>query len=233
MLGRKATRIYVAAAGMEKFFPADRIRVTGNPVRRSIEESSVTREAGIRFFQLDPARTTVLAVGGSLGAKSINEALRKDLAMFGNAGMQLIWQTGKPFEAEGKHAAEGKANVWCGPFITQMEQAYAAADIVISRAGAMAIAELCITGKPAVLVPFPHAAEDHQTHNARQLADKGAGIMVTDAEAAGKLVAQVIDLSRNEERRRTLSENIRKLAIGRADEVIAGSILAELEKEKV
>ena len=146
-----------------------------------------------RFFQLDPARTTVLAVGGSLGAKSINEALRKDLDRFGASGLQLIWQTGKPFEAEGSKAAEGKGNVWCGPFITQMEQAYAAADLVISRAGAMAIAELCITGKPAVLVPFPFAAEDHQTHNARQLADQGAGIMVADAEAMDKLVPQVID----------------------------------------
>ena len=230
MLGRKATRIFVASQGMEKFFPADRIQVTGNPVRRSIEESVTGRDEAIHFFGLEPARTTVLSVGGSLGAKSINEAIRKDLAMFGDAGLQLIWQTGKPFEAEGKVATSGKKNVWCGPFITQMEQAYAAADIVISRAGAMAIAELSITGKPAVLVPFPFAAEDHQTHNARALSDHGAGILVTDAEAAVKLVPQVMDLAKDEVKRKSLADHIRSFAVRHADEVIARSILAALEK---
>jgi UDP-N-acetylglucosamine--N-acetylmuramyl-(pentapeptide) pyrophosphoryl-undecaprenol N-acetylglucosamine transferase len=173
----------------------------------------------------------VLSVGGSLGAKSINEAIRKDHSMFGEAGLQLIWQTGKPFESEGKLAAQGKSNIWCGTFITEMDQAYAAADIVISRAGAMAIAELCITGKPAVLVPFPFAAEDHQTHNARQLADRGAGILVTDAEAGMKLVPQVVTLAGDEAKRKSLSDNIRPLAVRHADEVIAGSILKELESK--
>jgi UDP-N-acetylglucosamine--N-acetylmuramyl-(pentapeptide) pyrophosphoryl-undecaprenol N-acetylglucosamine transferase len=230
MLGRKATRIFVATEGMEKFFPADRLQVTGNPVRRAIEESTVSRDEAVRFFGLEPQHTTVLSVGGSLGAKSINEALRKDLAMFGEAGLQVIWQTGKPFEGEGKQVADGKANVWCGAFITQMEQAYAAADVVISRAGAMAIAELCITGKPAVLVPFPYAAEDHQTHNARQLADRRAGILVTDADAAKELVPTVVALAKDEAKRKVLSENIRPLAVRHADEVIAGAILNELER---
>jgi UDP-N-acetylglucosamine--N-acetylmuramyl-(pentapeptide) pyrophosphoryl-undecaprenol N-acetylglucosamine transferase len=229
MLGRKATRIYVATDGMEKFFPADRIEITGNPVRRSIEESHIGREEAIRFFGLDPQRITVLSVGGSLGAKSINEAIRKDIAQFGEAGLQLIWQTGKPFAEEGRAAAEGRPHIWADPFITQMEYAYAAADLVISRAGAMAIAELCITGKPAVLVPFPHAAEDHQTVNARKLADKEAGILITDAEALVKLVPTVVALAGDEDMRKALGSRIGQLAVRHADEVIARSILAQLK----
>ena len=227
MLGRKATRIFVATDGMEKFFPADRIQITGNPVRRTIEESKVGREEAIRFFGLDPQRTTVLSVGGSLGAKSINEALRKDIALFGKSGLQLVWQTGKPFAEEGRKAAEGMQHVWVDTFITQMEYAYAAADLVISRAGAMAIAELCITAKPAVLVPFPHAAEDHQTVNARQLEQKGAGLLIADADAGEQLVPAVVNLAGDEARRKELANRIGQLAVRHADEVIARAILAQ------
>jgi UDP-N-acetylglucosamine--N-acetylmuramyl-(pentapeptide) pyrophosphoryl-undecaprenol N-acetylglucosamine transferase len=228
LLGRKATRIFVATDGMEKFFPADRIQITGNPVRRAIEESTIGRDEAIRFFGLDPLRTTVLSVGGSLGAKSINEALRNDIAGFEASGVQLIWQTGKPFADAGRSAAAGRQGIWVDSFITKMEYAYAAADLVISRAGAMAIAELCISAKPAVLVPFPHAAEDHQTVNARQLEQKGAGILIADSDATTSLVKTVLALAGDEERRKALGSRIGQLAVRHADEVIARAILERL-----
>lgn len=225
MLGAKATKIFVASDGMEKFFPANKILVTGNPVRASISKSTVSREEGIQFFGLDPAKKTVLSVGGSLGAKSINEALDKNLDLFAENNLQLIWQTGKPYAAKGKEAAAGKANIWVNDFINQMENAYAAADLVISRSGAMAIAELCVMKKAAVFVPFPYAAEDHQTVNAQNLVNKNAGLMIKDSEALNKLVPSIIALAKDENKQRELKNNIAKLAVSNADEVIAKEIL--------
>lgn len=225
MLGRKAKKIFVATDGMEKFFPANKIMVTGNPVRASISKSVVTREEGVRFFGLDPAKRTVLSVGGSLGAKSINEALNKNLDLFIQNDLQLIWQTGKPFVEKAKHTAKGKPAVWANDFITQMEFAYAAADLVISRSGAMAIAELCVMKKAAIFVPFPYAAEDHQTVNAQNLVNKNAGIMIKDSEALDVLVPSVIELSKDDNKQEKLKNNISKLAITNADEVIATEIL--------
>jgi UDP-N-acetylglucosamine--N-acetylmuramyl-(pentapeptide) pyrophosphoryl-undecaprenol N-acetylglucosamine transferase len=228
MLGKKATRIFVASDGMEKFFPADKILESGNPVRESISKSTVSREAGIRFFGLDPAKKTVLSVGGSLGAKSINEALDNNLDMFEENNLQLIWQTGKPFAAKGKERATGKAHVWVNDFINQMEFAYAAADLVISRSGAMAIAELCVMNKAVVFVPYPFAAEDHQTVNAQNLVNKNAGIMIKDQEAFSQLVPSIINLSKDENKQAALKSNISKLAITNADEVIAKEILKHI-----
>jgi UDP-N-acetylglucosamine--N-acetylmuramyl-(pentapeptide) pyrophosphoryl-undecaprenol N-acetylglucosamine transferase len=225
MLGAKATKIFVASDGMEKFFPANKILVTGNPVRTSISKSMVSREEGIIFFGLDPAKKTVLSVGGSLGAKSINEALDKDLDKFAENNLQLIWQTGKPYAAKGKEAAAGKTKIWVNDFINQMENAYAAADLVISRSGAMAIAELCVMKKAAVFVPFPYAAEDHQTVNAQNLVNKNAGLMIKDSEALNKLVPSIIALAKDENKQRELKNNIAKLAVSNADEVIAKEIL--------
>ncbi len=225
MLGKKASRIFVAAEGMSKFFPAGKIMITGNPVRADIVSHTVSREEGIKFFGLDPAKQTVLSIGGSLGAKSINEALEKNLEQFENNGLQLIWQTGKPFAGRGKERAAGKTNVWVNDFINQMEYAYAAADLVISRSGAMAIAELCVSKKPVVFVPFPFAAEDHQTANAQNLVNKKAGIMIKDNEALNGLVPAVIALSKDQLLQNELKENIGKLSVTNADMAIAGEIL--------
>lgn len=229
MLGKKATAIFVATDGMERFFPAAKITVTGNPVRSSISQSRVTREEGIRFFGLNPAKKTVLSIGGSLGAKSINEAVEKNIAAFETQNLQLVWQTGRPFAERGKAAAAGCSNVWVSDFITQMEYAFAAADMVISRSGAMSIAELCVAKKPVVFVPFPFAAEDHQTVNAQNLVNKNAGIMVKDSEALDKLVPQLLQLAANEPLQNELKNNIGKLGITNADEIIATAILKYIQ----
>jgi len=228
MLGKKATKIFVATDGMEKFFPANKIMISGNPVRTSISKNSVSREEGIQFFGLDPAKKTLLSVGGSLGAKSINEALDKDLDVFEKNNLQLIWQTGKPYAEKAKERANGKTNIRVNDFINQMEFAYAAADLVISRSGAMAIAELCVLGKAVIFVPFPYAAEDHQTVNAQNLVNKNAGIMIKDNEALSKLVSAAIDLSADEKRQNGLKTNISKLGILNADEIIAKEILSNI-----
>jgi UDP-N-acetylglucosamine--N-acetylmuramyl-(pentapeptide) pyrophosphoryl-undecaprenol N-acetylglucosamine transferase len=226
LLGKKATKIFTATDGMEKFFSKEKIMITGNPVRASISQSRVTREEGIRFFGLNPEKKTILSIGGSLGAKSINEAIDKNIGEFEKNGLQLIWQTGKPYAEKGKQAASGKSNIWANDFITQMEYAYAAGDVVISRSGAMAIAELCVAKKPVVFVPFPFAAEDHQTVNAQNLVNKNAGIMVKDSEALDKLITAIIALIKNEQQQSELKANIGKLAITNADEIIAKEILS-------
>ena len=225
MLGKNATRVFVASDGMEKFFPAAKIMITGNPVRSAISESKVTRAEGINFFGLDPAKRTVLCIGGSLGAKSINEAIDKNLDEFEKNNLQLIWQTGKPYAEKGLQRAVGKSNIWVSDFITQMEYAYAAADLVISRSGAMAMAELCVQQKPVVFVPYPFAAEDHQSVNAQSLVNKNAGIMIKDSEALEKLVATIIKLSADEQKQNELKNHIAKLGVSNADEIIAKEIL--------
>jgi len=227
MIGKNATKVFVASDGMEKFFPKEKILITGNPVRKSIAESTVTRSQACRFFNLEENKTIVLAVGGSLGAKSINEALANKLDAFRNQNIQLIWQTGKTTGATYKEKAKGLLNVWVDDFITQMEMAYAAADIVISRSGAMAVTELCVAKKPVVFVPFPFAAEDHQTVNAQVLVNKKAALMIKDSEANDKLVGMAISLAENKDLQQELSQNIAKLAITNADEVIAKEILKD------
>jgi UDP-N-acetylglucosamine--N-acetylmuramyl-(pentapeptide) pyrophosphoryl-undecaprenol N-acetylglucosamine transferase len=230
LLGKKATRIFVAADGMEKFFPADRIIITGNPVRSNIVDSKITREEGIRFFGLDPALPTILSTGGSLGAKGINEAVAGKLEEFGKAHTQLIWQTGKPFAPQAATLSAGCAYVWTSEFIHQMEYAFAAADVVISRSGAMSIAELCVAAKPAVFVPFPFAAEDHQTVNAKHLVDRNAGLLIKDSEAKDKLVAAALALSQDRARQDSLKTNIGRLAITDAGDRIAREIRKALKE---
>jgi len=225
LLGKKAARIFVASDGMEKFFPVDKIVITGNPVRESISDCAIRRDDAIRFFNLDPDKRTILSIGGSLGAKNINEALAANLDEFEKNNLQLIWQTGKPFVAKAKEAATGKPNIWVNDFIMQMEYAYAAADIVISRSGAMAITELCIQKKAALFVPYPFSAEDHQTVNAKRLVNKNAGMMIKDSDALQSLVPAIIALSEDEGKQEELKRNISQLAIANADEVIANNIL--------
>lgn len=230
LLGKKARLIFVASDGMEKFFPAGRIVITGNPVRKNIVQSRITREEGIRFFGLDPALPAIFSTGGSLGARGINEAIAAHLGEFDKAGTQLIWQTGKPFAPEASALSAGHANIWTSDFVGQMEYAFAAADVVISRSGAMSIAELCVAGKPVVFVPFPFAAEDHQTANARHLVDKNAGMLIKDSEAKDTLVSTVLALSKDKNKLETLKTNIRKLAITDAGDRIAREILKTINE---
>lgn len=230
MLGRKATRIFTGTDGMEKFFPPEKIMVTGNPVRTSIAASTISRSEGIQFFSLDEKKKTLLVVGGSLGAKSINEAIDKGLDALLQAGLQLIWQTGKPYAEKAKASAKDKEAVWVNEFIGQMEYAYAAADIVVARSGAMTVAELCVAKKPVVFVPYPFAAEDHQTVNAVQLVNKNAAMMVKDNEAMDKLVSMTISLAKDENKQQELKKNIALLGITNADERIAEEILKVIPK---
>jgi UDP-N-acetylglucosamine--N-acetylmuramyl-(pentapeptide) pyrophosphoryl-undecaprenol N-acetylglucosamine transferase len=230
ILGKKAKRICVAYEGMEKFFPKEKIVITGNPVRAAISQSAITQSEGLRFFGLDEDKKTLLVVGGSLGAKSINEAIDAKLDELLNAGLQLIWQTGKPYAAKAKQRVQDKTGVWANDFIAQMENAYAAADIVISRAGAIAIAELCVMKKPVVFVPFPFAAEDHQTVNAMSLVNKNAALIVKDDKVMEKLITTVLELAKNEEKQNELKKNIGELRITDADTRITDEIMKILQK---
>lgn len=225
LLGEKAVKIFVAMDGMEKFFPAEKILITGNPVRSAIAQSTISRTEGIHFFSLDENKKTVLVVGGSLGARSINEAIDKHLDELLHNNLQLIWQTGKPYAAKARERSKGKTGISVNDFITQMEYAYAAADIVISRAGAMAIAELCVVKRPVLFVPYPFAAEDHQTVNAMMLVNKNAAIMIKDNEALDKVVPVIIELSKDETKQNELKKNIAALAITDADRRIADEVL--------
>lgn len=225
ILGKKATKIFTGTTGMEKFFPKEKILVTGNPVREVITRSGITKSEGIKFFSLDESKKTVLIVGGSLGANSINKAIDKGLENLLNAGLQIIWQTGKPYAENAKERAKGKESVWVNEFITQMEFAYAAADIVVARSGAMSVAELCVVKKPVLFVPYPFAAEDHQTVNAMQLVNKHAALMVKDTEVMQKLVFMTIELSMDESKQQELKKNIAGLAITDADKKIANEVI--------
>ena len=225
ILGKRATKIFTAIAGMERFFPASRIMVTGNPVRQSISMHNINKEAALKHFGFNATQKTVLCIGGSLGAKNINEAIDINLERFGENDLQLIWQTGKPFMEKASERSKGKGNIYVNDFIAQMEYAYTAADIIISRSGAMAVSEICLVKKPVVFVPYPFAAEDHQTENAQILVNKNAAIMIRDNEALDKLVPEVILLSKNEWLQQELINNISPLGVNNADKVIAETIL--------
>ena len=225
MLGKKAIGIFTASAGMENFFPLEKIIISGNPVRQSITNSNVTKEAALKHFGLGADKKVVLSIGGSLGANSINEAIDKNIDLFEQNNLQLIWQTGTGYKTKAVERVKGKTNVFVSDFISQMEFAYAAADMVISRSGAMAIAELCVVKKPVLFVPYPFAAEDHQTVNAKTLVNKQAAQMIKDEEALQMLVPSVIAMSKDISTQNQLKENIGRLAITDADMRIAEVIL--------
>ena len=225
LLGKKATKIFVSGAGMEKFFPKEKLLITGNPVRTTIAAMNIDKVDAIRFFGLEPQKKTVLVTGGSLGAKNINEKIASAIDEFGKHDLQLIWQAGRAFAPTAKQVSEGKDNIWTGDFITQMEYAFAAADIVVSRSGAMAVSELSVARKPVILVPFPFAAEDHQTVNAKRLTEKQAALMVTDEQVNDQLMSTIIQLAKDENKQNELKKNIRAFAVKDADEVIAHDIL--------
>jgi UDP-N-acetylglucosamine--N-acetylmuramyl-(pentapeptide) pyrophosphoryl-undecaprenol N-acetylglucosamine transferase len=226
MLASRADRICVAYEGMEKFFPAGKIRLTGNPVRNDIEFNSNTKEEALIHFNLQNNKTTVLVVGGSLGARTINQSMEAGLARLAEASIQLIWQTGKHYAEKALTAVKEyqQNGITTSPFIKEMDKAYAAADIVISRAGAIAISELCITGKPCILVPSPNVAEDHQTKNARALSDQGASLLISDREAPEKLIEAILSLASNVTEQEKLSKNISALAKHNSARQIAGQV---------
>ncbi|QEC68831.1 undecaprenyldiphospho-muramoylpentapeptide beta-N-acetylglucosaminyltransferase [Panacibacter ginsenosidivorans] len=228
MLGKNATKIFVAGEGMGKFFPAGKIMITGNPVRRAIVNSTATRDESIRSFGLDPNLKTILAVGGSLGARSINEIMAQHVSELESLNLQLIWQTGRATAQRFIERGRPSKNVWVNDFIHDMDKAYAAADVVISRAGAMSVAELCVAKKPVVFVPYPLAAEDHQTVNAKYLVDRDAALMVKDSEVNAKLFGAITRLATDEALQEKLKTNIAKYAVTNADEIIAKEILALL-----
>jgi len=228
-LGKNATMVFTGTKGMEVFFPIDKIMVTGNPVRKNIVEEGYSKENALLNFGLSLSKKTVLIIGGSLGAASINKAIMKNLSLFFEGNIQLIWQTGKPNASEYEKAAESYTNVYTNTFIDDMSAAYTAADIVISRSGAMAVAEICLKGKACVFVPYPHAAEDHQTFNAKLLVNDEAALMVKDSEVNEKLVPLVLDTLKDEPCLRKLQTNIKTFSIMNADQVIAQKMIEIVE----
>lgn len=226
-LATKAAKICVAYEGMEQFFPKEKIILTGNPVRQDIKDIDQKRSEGQQFFALDPNKKTVLVVGGSLGAKGINEAIGEGLSQFADNDVQLIWQTGKVYIDKAKDQVKpysGK-NIKALDFISRMDLGYAVADVVVSRAGAGAVSELCIVKKPSILVPLLTAAEDHQTKNAMSLVNKQAAILVRDDQAKEKLVKETISLIKDNAKQEELSKNAGKLALLNSANVIAKEVL--------
>ncbi|MBM3178606.1 MAG: undecaprenyldiphospho-muramoylpentapeptide beta-N-acetylglucosaminyltransferase [Bacteroidetes bacterium] len=225
-LASSASSICVAYDGMEKYFPAAKVKLTGNPVRRNILQEGLSREEAARKFGLDPSKKIILVVGGSLGARTLNQCIEKGAAELEKENVQVIWQTGKLYyQAMVASAAASQKNIVVLDFIQDMAAAYAAADLVISRAGALAISELCIAGKPVVLVPSPHVAEDHQTKNAMALVNKGAARVVKDSEAVNNLVSEVLTLLRQPEVCSSLSSSIRAMARPEATKEIVEEIV--------
>ena len=227
LLAKKAAKICVAYEGMERFFPAEKIILTGNPVRQALLDTAITREEAIKTFGLDPAKKTILLVGGSLGARTINESVLQHLDLVKGTDVQFIWQTGKYYSAEIAKRLEGQniPNLVVTDFITDMGAAYKAADLVISRAGASSISEFCLIGEPVILVPSPNVAEDHQTKNALALANRDAAIYVKDAEAPTTLLELAVKTVNDEKKLKSLSENVLKLALPDSANIIAKEVI--------
>jgi UDP-N-acetylglucosamine--N-acetylmuramyl-(pentapeptide) pyrophosphoryl-undecaprenol N-acetylglucosamine transferase len=232
ILGAKVDKVCVAYEGMEKFFPQQKIVFSGNPVRQDIVNVHEKRKESIDFFKLDPNKKTILVIGGSLGARTINLAMAEGLEELAKNNLQLIWQTGKAYfeTAKEKTAAYSSKNIYSFDFIQRMDLAYAAADIVISRAGASSVSELCNTGKPSILVPSPNVAEDHQTKNAMALVNKNAALLVTDTDANSKLIKKAIDLAADTNLQNELRQKISTLAIYNSTDIIAKEIIKLLKK---
>lgn len=235
LLAKKAEKICVAYEGMERFFNKEKIIMTGNPVRQGLLEKQVSREEAIRSFGLDPLKKTVLIIGGSLGARTINQCVLNHLDLIKNSGIQFIWQTGKIYIDDARKQVEQAGNpsmLYVTDFISKMDYAYSAADLVISRAGAGSISEFCVLQKPVILVPSPNVAEDHQTKNALALVNKDAAIYVKDSEAKETLLDTAIKTVNDEELLKKLSSNIAKLAFRHSADTIADEVLKLADKYK-
>lgn len=228
LLAKKAAKICVAYEGMERFFPAEKILLTGNPVRQQLLETTQTKAEALRSFGLDATKKTILIVGGSLGARTVNESVLKHLDVIRQSNVQFIWQTGKYYHAQitEQLAKEPKTdNLVVTDFISDMGAAYKAADLVVSRAGAGSISEFCLLGKPVILVPSPNVAEDHQTKNALALVNKDAALYVKDMEAPALLIPLAIDTVQDDVKLKSLSENILKMALPASAEIIAKEVV--------
>ncbi len=214
MLASKASRICVAYNGLEKYFPAEKIVLTGNPIRAEILNLKRKDPKAYDFFGFTPEKKTVLVVGGSLGARTLNETMAAHLDEFRKADLQLLWQTGELYykNIDAKLLASQDEHVRIVPFIKNMNDAYSMADIIVSRAGALAIAELSVVGVPTILVPFPYAAEDHQTYNARALSDNGAAVLIADSEARAKLMPALMELVSNPDQCEKMGATLRTFA---------------------
>ena len=228
LLAEKVNRVCVAYKGMEKYFPSSKIRFTGNPVRKDIIELESVKDEAYKHFELNPEKKTLLVLGGSLGALTLNDSLQAGVDRLVAEGYQVIWQTGKFYIDRITQEREGKAheNIKFMAFISRMDLAYACADVVISRAGALSISELCLAGKPSVFVPSPNVAEDHQTKNANALVQEEAAVLVKDEEARQVLIDKALKLLTDSEKQKVLSENIKKLGKPNAANDIAREILA-------
>jgi UDP-N-acetylglucosamine--N-acetylmuramyl-(pentapeptide) pyrophosphoryl-undecaprenol N-acetylglucosamine transferase len=231
ILAKSASKIFTAYDGMEKYFEASKIMFTGNPVRPDIANNEATREEAIKHFGLNPDRPIVLSVGGSLGAGTINKSILAHIDEFEKAGIQIIWQTGKYYYDNIMKTLEGKEypNIHPMAFVKRMDLAYKAADVVVSRSGALSVSELCISAKPVIFVPSPNVAEDHQTKNAMALVNKEAAAILKDSEAEEKLFDMVSDLCADEAKRLKFSSNIVKLAVKNSADLIANEIVGMIK----
>ena len=227
-LAKKAKKICVAYEGMERFFPKDRIMLTGNPVRQSLLNDALTREECAAAFGLNPAKPTVLLIGGSLGARTLNESVIRNLSRIAASPVQFIWQTGSYYKKEIEQVLDVKGkptNLVVTDFISRMDQAYCLADLVISRAGAGSISELCLLGKPSILVPSPNVAEDHQTHNAMALVNKHAALFVRDADAPEQLIPLALETVVDAEKLKELGTNAGAMALRDSARIIAEEVI--------
>ena len=229
MLGKKATAVLVGTDGMEKFFPKNKIIKTGNPIRSEITQSSFAIEDAYEFFGLRQNIPTVLVIGGSLGARSINQALAKGIESLIHGGIQVIWQTGKGNLELVDQSLRKRKEVCITEFIGKMNYAYAVADLVVSRAGAIALAEICATGKPSILIPFPHAAEDHQTVNAMTLVNNGAAVIIKDENASNELISMIQAMLKDKAKLHDIGKAASALFVKDADQLIANEILNVLK----
>ena len=234
LLAARASKICVAYEGMEKFFPAEKIILTGNPVRQDLFAVAPKAREAYEFFGFDPAKKTILIVGGSLGARTINRSIKEGLQSLAGSDVQCIWQTGKLYVTEARDAAASfrNSNMIVTDFVTRMDYAYAIADLVISRAGASSISELCLLAKPVILVPSPNVAEDHQTKNALALVNRDAAVMIRDADAEKSLVPNALELINNNPALEQFSKNIAQLAQRNSADRIVDEVFKIIEQRK-
>ncbi|MGX7667056.1 undecaprenyldiphospho-muramoylpentapeptide beta-N-acetylglucosaminyltransferase [Flavobacterium pedocola] len=224
LLSKKANKICVAYENLERFFPKENMILTGNPVRQDLISVADKRTEAAAYFKLDPAKKTLLVLGGSLGARRINQLIAKELEFLLSQNVQIIWQCGKLYFEEYKHFDE-KENVQVLSFIDRMDLVYAAADVVISRSGASSVSELCIVGKPVIFIPSPNVAEDHQTKNAKAIVDKNGAILLKEADLDAQFETVFQDLISNSEKQNQLSANIKELALPNATKDIVDEIV--------
>lgn len=231
MLGKNATMVMVATEGMERFFPQHKIVVTGNPVRAEISNPVVRKEEALEFFGMKEGRKTILVIGGSMGARSINKSIANGLGRLLEAGLQIIWQTGKASEEIIPENMRASKSVCITSFIAKMHYAYTAADLIVSRSGAIALAEICAMGKPSILVPYPFAAEDHQTVNASNMVSHVASIAIKDDNAQISLIDEIVGLANDEEKLKQFGLAAKSLYLKDADLNIANLIIGSIKKK--